>query len=105
LYARLFAKQDAGSSGVGSPAQADDLPANSFFTGSTETGKLLMQQRVATVKKLSLELGGNAPFIVFDDADIGADAGLTGIAVFRGDRAPCLRRGKLLTAASTPPAR
>src|SRR5499425_341042 len=40
------------------------------FTGSTETGKLLMQQCAGTVKKLSLELGGNAPFIVFDDADI-----------------------------------
>ena len=37
---------------------------------STETGKLLMQQCAGTVKKLSLELGGNAPFIVFDDADI-----------------------------------
>src|SRR6266705_2068685 len=40
------------------------------FTGSTEVGKLLMQQCAGTVKKLSLELGGNAPFIVFDDADI-----------------------------------
>jgi succinate-semialdehyde dehydrogenase / glutarate-semialdehyde dehydrogenase len=40
------------------------------FTGSTEIGKLLMQQCAGTVKKLSLELGGNAPFIVFDDADI-----------------------------------
>ena len=42
------------------------------FTGSTEIGKLLMQQCAGTVKKLSLELGGNAPFIVFDDADIEA---------------------------------
>lgn len=40
------------------------------FTGSTRVGKLLMQQSSSTVKKLSLELGGNAPFIVFDDADI-----------------------------------
>jgi succinate-semialdehyde dehydrogenase / glutarate-semialdehyde dehydrogenase len=40
------------------------------FTGSTEVGKLLMQQCAGTVKKLSLELGGNAPFIVFDDADV-----------------------------------
>src|SRR5438477_6915491 len=40
------------------------------FTGSTEIGKLLMAQCAATVKKTSLELGGNAPFIVFDDADI-----------------------------------
>ncbi len=40
------------------------------FTGSTEIGKLLMRQCAGTVKKISLELGGNAPFIVFDDADI-----------------------------------
>jgi hypothetical protein len=39
------------------------------FTGSTEVGKLLMEQCAATVKKTSMELGGNAPFIVFDDAD------------------------------------
>jgi succinate-semialdehyde dehydrogenase/glutarate-semialdehyde dehydrogenase len=49
------------------------------FTGSTEIGKLLMTQAAATVKKVALELGGNAPFIVFDDADI--DAAVEG-AVF-----------------------
>jgi len=42
------------------------------FTGSTEVGKLLMEQCSGTVKKVSLELGGNAPFIVFDDADLDA---------------------------------
>ena len=42
------------------------------FTGSTEIGRVLMRQSADTVKKLSLELGGNAPFIVFDDADIDA---------------------------------
>jgi succinate-semialdehyde dehydrogenase/glutarate-semialdehyde dehydrogenase len=42
------------------------------FTGSTQVGRLLMQQCAPTIKKLSLELGGNAPFIVFDDADIDA---------------------------------
>lgn len=46
------------------------------FTGSTEIGKLLMAQCAGTVKKVSLELGGNAPFIVFDDADI--EAAVTG---------------------------
>lgn len=49
------------------------------FTGSTEVGKILMNQSGATVKKLSLELGGNAPFIVFDDANVDdAVAGLVG---------------------------
>lgn len=47
------------------------------FTGSTEIGKLLMRQAAATVKKLGLELGGNAAFIVFDDADL--DAAVEGI--------------------------
>jgi succinate-semialdehyde dehydrogenase/glutarate-semialdehyde dehydrogenase len=42
------------------------------FTGSTEVGKILMKQSSGTLKKLSLELGGNAPFIVFDDADVDA---------------------------------
>jgi succinate-semialdehyde dehydrogenase / glutarate-semialdehyde dehydrogenase len=42
------------------------------FTGSTAVGRLLMQQSAGTIKKLSLELGGNAPFIVFDDADLDA---------------------------------
>lgn len=46
------------------------------FTGSTEVGRLLMRQCADTVKKLSLELGGNAPFIVFDDADL--DAAIAG---------------------------
>jgi succinate-semialdehyde dehydrogenase/glutarate-semialdehyde dehydrogenase len=44
------------------------------FTGSTEVGRILMRQSADTIKKLSLELGGNAPFIVFDDADLEAAA-------------------------------
>ncbi len=44
------------------------------FTGSTEVGRILMRQSADTVKKMSLELGGNAPFIVFDDADLDAAA-------------------------------
>ena len=47
------------------------------FTGSTATGRLLMQQSAVNIKKLSLELGGNAPFIVFDDADL--DAAIAGL--------------------------
>src|SRR5271157_2696000 len=49
------------------------------FTGSTEVGKLLMRQAAGTVKKVGLELGGNAPFIVFDDAQI--DAAVEGAIV------------------------
>jgi succinate-semialdehyde dehydrogenase / glutarate-semialdehyde dehydrogenase len=49
---------------------ASDTVRHISFTGSTEVGRILMAQSAPTVKKLSLELGGNAPFIVFDDADI-----------------------------------
>jgi succinate-semialdehyde dehydrogenase / glutarate-semialdehyde dehydrogenase len=59
------------------PAIGKELCANPVvrklsFTGSTEVGRILMRQSADTVKKLSLELGGNAPFIVFDDADLDA---------------------------------
>ena len=49
---------------------ASDVVRHISFTGSTEVGRILMAQSAPTVKKMSLELGGNAPFIVFDDADI-----------------------------------
>ena len=55
---------------VGKALCASDTVRHLSFTGSTEVGRILMRQCAPTVKKLSLELGGNAPFIVFDDADI-----------------------------------
>ena len=57
---------------VGAVLTGDETVRMLTFTGSTEVGKLLMSQCSGTVKRLALELGGNAPFIVFDDADIGA---------------------------------
>ncbi|MBK8705241.1 MAG: NAD-dependent succinate-semialdehyde dehydrogenase [Saprospiraceae bacterium] len=57
---------------VGAELTANPMVRKVSFTGSTAVGKLLMQQCAGTVKRLSLELGGNAPFIVFDDADIDA---------------------------------
>ncbi|OAI47956.1 NAD-dependent succinate-semialdehyde dehydrogenase [Gammaproteobacteria bacterium SCGC AG-212-F23] len=57
---------------IGGEFTKNPLVRKLSFTGSTKVGKLLMQQSATTVKKLSLELGGNAPFIVFDDADINA---------------------------------
>lgn len=65
------------------------------FTGSTEVGKLLMKQCSGTLKKMSLELGGNAPFIVFDDADIpGAVAGAMR-AKFRNAGQTCVCANRL----------
>lgn len=58
------------SKAVGKEMCENPLVRKLSFTGSTEVGKILMAQCASTMKKLSLELGGNAPFIVFDDADI-----------------------------------
>ncbi len=55
---------------VGKVLCASDVVRHISFTGSTEVGRILMAQSAPTVKKMSLELGGNAPFIVFDDADV-----------------------------------
>jgi succinate-semialdehyde dehydrogenase/glutarate-semialdehyde dehydrogenase len=55
---------------IGGELTANPIVRKLSFTGSTEIGKVLMAQCAGTVKKLSLELGGNAPFIVFDDADL-----------------------------------
>lgn len=55
---------------IGKELCESDVVRHLSFTGSTEVGRILMRQCAPTVKKLSLELGGNAPFIVFDDADI-----------------------------------
>jgi succinate-semialdehyde dehydrogenase/glutarate-semialdehyde dehydrogenase len=61
-----------GAEAIGSAICADELVRKISFTGSTEVGAWLTRQSAGTIKKLSLELGGNAPFIVFDDADIDA---------------------------------
>jgi succinate-semialdehyde dehydrogenase / glutarate-semialdehyde dehydrogenase len=58
------------SAEVGKVFCASDVVRHISFTGSTEVGRILMAQSAPSIKKLSLELGGNAPFIVFDDADI-----------------------------------
>ena len=55
---------------IGNTLCADDRIRKMTFTGSTEVGRILMQQSAHTLKKMSLELGGNAPLIVFDDADL-----------------------------------
>ncbi len=62
---------------IGGVFTASDTVRKLSFTGSTQTGRVLMRQSADTIKKLSLELGGNAPLIVFEDADI--DAAVAGI--------------------------
>ena len=64
---------------IGTEMTSNPIVRKLGFTGSTEVGKLLMAQCAAEVKKVSLELGGNAPFIVFDDADL--DAAIEGALI------------------------
>ncbi|OZB15544.1 MAG: succinate-semialdehyde dehydrogenase (NADP(+)), partial [Hyphomonas sp. 34-62-18] len=66
------------------------------FTGSTETGKKLMEQSASTLKRLSLELGGNAPFLVFDDADL--DSAVEGAVAskFRNSGQTCVCTNRFL---------
>ncbi|MBS0320622.1 MAG: NAD-dependent succinate-semialdehyde dehydrogenase [Proteobacteria bacterium] len=65
------------------------------FTGSTEVGRILMKQVAPTIKKLSLELGGNAPFIVFDDADLDAAADGAIISKYRNAGQTCVCANRL----------
>ena len=83
------------ASRVGQEMTANALVRKFSFTGSTEIGKLLMRQCASTVKKVSLELGGNAPFIVFDDADL--DAAVTGamLSKFRNMGQTCVCANRL----------
>ncbi len=66
------------------------------FTGSTSVGKLLMQQCASNIKNITLELGGNAPFLVFDDADIDAAVDGLMIAKFRNTGQTCISANRIL---------
>ena len=66
----LLTADSDNSIAIGKVFCASDVVRHISFTGSTEVGRILMAQSAPTIKKLALELGGNAPFIVFDDADI-----------------------------------
>ncbi len=68
----VFSVVTGKASAIGAAMTASPIVRKLTFTGSTPVGKLLMAQCAGTIKKLSLELGGNAPFIVFDDADVDA---------------------------------
>ena len=82
------------------PAIGAELCANPSvrklsFTGSTEVGRLLMKQVAPTVKKISLELGGNAPFIVFDDADLDAAVEGAMVSKYRNSGQTCVCANRL----------
>jgi len=75
---------------VGKVLCASDTVRHLSFTGSTEVGRILMQQCAPTVKKMSLELGGNAPFIVFDDADVDSAVDGAMISKYRNAGQTCV---------------
>jgi succinate-semialdehyde dehydrogenase/glutarate-semialdehyde dehydrogenase len=81
---------------VGGELTSNPLVRKLSFTGSTEVGKLLMSQCAATVKKVSLELGGNAPFIVFDDADLDAAVAGAMASKYRNAGQTCVCANRLL---------
>jgi succinate-semialdehyde dehydrogenase/glutarate-semialdehyde dehydrogenase len=70
--AGVFSVITGASREIGGEMTSNPIVRKLSFTGSTAVGRLLMEQCAPTIKKLSLELGGNAPFIVFDDADLDA---------------------------------
>lgn len=81
---------------VGGELTANPLVRKLSFTGSTAVGKQLMAECAATVKKVSLELGGNAPFIVFDDADVEAAVAGAMASKYRNAGQTCVCANRLL---------
>ena len=100
IPAGVFNVVTGSASEVGGELTSNPLVRKLSFTGSTEVGKLLMAQCAGTMKKVSLELGGNAPFIVFDDADL--DAAVEGAIVskYRNTGQTCVCANRFLVQAS-----
>lgn len=83
------------SSAIGPVLTGDERIRKFSFTGSTEVGRKLMAQCAPTIKKISLELGGNAPFIVFDDADLDAAVAGAILSKFRNAGQTCVCANRL----------
>ncbi|MET3915906.1 succinate-semialdehyde dehydrogenase/glutarate-semialdehyde dehydrogenase [Variovorax sp. OAS795] len=81
---------------IGSQLTSHPLVRKITFTGSTEVGRVLLAQAAGTIKKCSMELGGNAPFIVFDDADLDAAADGLVAAKFRNTGQACISANRVL---------
>ncbi|MGE3773370.1 MAG: NADP-dependent succinate-semialdehyde dehydrogenase [Gammaproteobacteria bacterium] len=96
LPAGVFNVVTGGSNDIGTELTTNPIVRKLTFTGSTEVGRALMAQCASTVKKTSMELGGNAPFIVFDDADL--DAAVIGAIAskYRNTGQTCVCANRLL---------
>lgn len=85
---------------IGNQLTSHPLVRKITFTGSTEVGRVLLAQAAGTIKKCSMELGGNAPFIIFDDADLDAAADGVVAAKFRNTGQACISANRVLVQAS-----
>ena len=99
LPAGLMSVITGDSHAIGGEMTSNPIVTKLSFTGSTEVGRILMQQCAPTIKKLALELGGNAPFIVFDDAYL--DSAVEGaiISKFRNSGQTCVCANRLFVQA------
>jgi succinate-semialdehyde dehydrogenase/glutarate-semialdehyde dehydrogenase len=88
-----------GSTEIGGEMTSNPIVRKLTFTGSTEVGKKLMAQSAGTLKKLSMELGGNAPFIVFDDADLDAAVAGAIASKYRNTGQTCVCANRVLVQA------
>jgi succinate-semialdehyde dehydrogenase / glutarate-semialdehyde dehydrogenase len=90
LPAGVFSVITGSAREIGAEMTANPIVRGLTFTGSTEIGRVLMAQCAPTIKKLGLELGGNAPFIVFDDADIDAAVAGAMVSKYRNNGQTCV---------------
>jgi succinate-semialdehyde dehydrogenase / glutarate-semialdehyde dehydrogenase len=99
LPAGVFSVVTGASGAIGGELTANPVVRKLTFTGSTEIGKQLVQQCAGTMKKVSMELGGNAPFIVFDDADLDAAVDGAMISKYRNTGQTCVCTNRFLVQA------
>ncbi len=92
----VFNVVTGGAAEIGGELTANPMVRKLSFTGSTDVGKKLIAQCAATVKKVSMELGGNAPFIVFDDADLDAAVEGAMASKYRNTGQTCVCANRLL---------
>ncbi|MEO7402781.1 MAG: NADP-dependent succinate-semialdehyde dehydrogenase [Burkholderiales bacterium] len=92
----VFSVVTGNATAIGGEMTSNPIVRKLTFTGSTEIGKVLMEQCARTVKKTSMELGGNAPFIVFDDADLDAAAEGAMASKYRNAGQTCVCANRIL---------
>jgi succinate-semialdehyde dehydrogenase / glutarate-semialdehyde dehydrogenase len=90
IPAGVFSVLTGSAKEIGAELTSNPIVRGLTFTGSTEIGRLLMSQCAPTIKKMGLELGGNAPFIVFDDADVDAAVAGAMVSKYRNNGQTCV---------------